>query len=202
MPSTLSFDQLHRLRIEEWFEPMDLSAAEKSRRADLAEQLEAMFLYYFEAYEDEPDRDWEGYLIDTFTSLALAFLGMSVMSAYLNDHIRGIIHDFVIVTDRRRDEDPYWTSDERALGAALNQANAVGNYDEYRSAVRDGKQTKTWNTILDGKERETHHDEDGVTIPIDEPFHLPGGDLMYPGDGSLGADASELANCRCHVSYN
>lgn len=202
MASVLSFDQLHRLRIEEWFAPMDISDEEKQRRADLAEKLEAMFLYYFEAYEDDPERDWGQYLEDVFTTLALAFLGMKSVSAYLKDHIERVVRDFVDVTDRRREDDPYWTSDERAMGAALNQANAVGNYDEYCVAVRNGKTTKTWDTIMDGRERDSHHDENGVTVPISEPFHLPGGDLMYPGDTSLGASVDEIANCRCHVHYN
>lgn len=202
MATVLSFDQIHRLRIEEWFKPMDLSEAEKKRRADLAEKLEMMFLYYFEAYDDKPEIDWVGYLIDVFQTLALAFLGLKEIPAYLADHIRRIVEDFVSVTDKRRDEDPYWTSDDRALGMGLNQANAVGNYKEWTDAVRDGRLLKTWNTILDGRERDSHHDEDATTVPILEPFHLPGGDLMFPGDTSLGASVDEIANCRCHASYS
>lgn len=83
----------------------------------------------------------------------------------------------------------------RARDAAIKQAATVAGVD--RSAG-----TKTWNTILDGRERESHHHMDGQTVGIDEPFVSPSGArLLYPGDTSMGAPASEIINCRCSVTY-
>ena len=56
---------------------------------------------------------------------------------------------------------------------------------------------KTWTTMGDDLVRDTHIEADGQERPIDQPFDLAGGQLMFPTDGSLGADVSELANCRC-----
>ncbi len=56
---------------------------------------------------------------------------------------------------------------------------------------------KTWTTMGDNLVRDTHIAADAQERPIDQPFDLAGGQLMFPTDGSLGADVSELANCRC-----
>jgi HK97 family phage portal protein len=38
-------------------------------------------------------------------------------------------------------------------------------------------------------------------IPLDEAFVVGGQRLMHPGDGSLGAGAKEVCNCRCAMTY-
>lgn len=57
--------------------------------------------------------------------------------------------------------------------------------------------TKQWCISGLGNTRDTHQLMDGVEVEKDEPFVLPGGELMYPHDGSLGADAAEIINCAC-----
>lgn len=63
-------------------------------------------------------------------------------------------------------------------------------------------QTKTWWTAGDARVRDSHAAMHGVELPRDEPFELDGGQMMYPGDDSMGADAGEIINCRCSVLYN
>lgn len=57
--------------------------------------------------------------------------------------------------------------------------------------------TKQWTISGLGNTRASHELMDGVIVDEDEPFVLPGGMMMYPHDGSLGADASEIINCAC-----
>jgi hypothetical protein len=57
--------------------------------------------------------------------------------------------------------------------------------------------TKQWSISGLGNTRDTHEVMDGVEVDQYEPFVLQGGELMYPHDGSLGADASEIINCAC-----
>lgn len=46
--------------------------------------------------------------------------------------------------------------------------------------------------------REDHLAMNGKEVPQDEPFVLPDGSkMMFPGDVSMGADASQVCNCRC-----
>ena len=93
-----------------------------------------------------------------------------------------------------------WLGQQRANLIALNEANWKWNNEEYFEAV-DENRTKIWHTALDEKVRMTHITMEGVEIPIDEPFHVGSSLMQYPLDTSLGADISEIANCRCSVEY-
>lgn len=59
---------------------------------------------------------------------------------------------------------------------------------------------KRWISTTDGRVREDHLAMNGVEVPQDKPFVLPDGSkMMFPGDISMGADASQVINCRCTV---
>jgi hypothetical protein len=78
----------------------------------------------------------------------------------------------------------------------------------FRQAIDEGTVsakliTKTWDATGDRRTRHTHMAMDGQRVQFDEPFKTPyGARLMFPGDISLGAPASEIINCRCRVSHN
>lgn len=93
-----------------------------------------------------------------------------------------------------------WLGKERANLIALNEANWKWNNQEFYEA-KESKKTKTWHTALDERVRLTHMELEGVTIPIDEPFHVGASLMMFATDESMGADISELANCRCSTEY-
>ena len=61
----------------------------------------------------------------------------------------------------------------------------------------DVKFTKQWCISGLSNTRDSHKVMDGMEVDQYEPFDLEGGQLMYPHDGSLGADASEIINCAC-----
>ncbi len=63
------------------------------------------------------------------------------------------------------------------------------------------KTLKEWATVGDGKVRPEHADADAQVVPMEEPFIVGGELLMYPGDSSLGASMSNIANCRCNALY-
>ena len=57
---------------------------------------------------------------------------------------------------------------------------------------------KVWIATADSRTRPEHIAMNGVEVPQDEPFVLPDGTkMMFPGDISMGADASQVCNCRC-----
>jgi hypothetical protein len=56
---------------------------------------------------------------------------------------------------------------------------------------------KTWVTVGDKRVRATHNAANFQTVPEGEPFVVGNSLLMFPGDTSLGAEISEIANCRC-----
>lgn len=59
---------------------------------------------------------------------------------------------------------------------------------------------KVWVATTDGRVREDHIAMNGVAVGQDDPFKLPDGTkMMFPGDISMGADASQVINCRCTI---
>jgi hypothetical protein len=76
---------------------------------------------------------------------------------------------------------------------ATRQVVALGAVEQ--SAVR-----REWDSAGDFRVRPSHRQMDGQVVGFDEPFVTPtGARLMYPGDRSLGAPASEIIQCRCRA---
>lgn len=73
--------------------------------------------------------------------------------------------------------------------------SAMWAFDETLSFKQIDIQKKQWFANLDGRVRDSHRAMHGVILDVDQPFELDGGDVQFPGDDSLGADAGELINC-------
>lgn len=65
----------------------------------------------------------------------------------------------------------------------------------------DTKTTKQWLTVGDKHVRPIHKDANGQIKGLNEPYEVGGELLMHPGDTSLGASLSNVANCRCISMY-
>ncbi len=88
---------------------------------------------------------------------------------------------------------------------SLTSLNA-GRTEAFRQAVDKAgiahtNVTRVWSATMDGRTRDTHAAMNGQTVTgPNSPFRTPGGAMMmYPGDTSLGAPASETISCRCYV---
>lgn len=62
--------------------------------------------------------------------------------------------------------------------------------------------TKRWLATGDMRTRDVHLMADGQEVPMDGYFTVGGEKLYVPGDGSAGASAGNIINCRCAVVYN
>lgn len=60
---------------------------------------------------------------------------------------------------------------------------------------------KKWTTVGDKFVRSVHREANGQIKGLYEPYVVGGEYLMHPGDSSLGASLSNLANCRCISMY-
>lgn len=58
---------------------------------------------------------------------------------------------------------------------------------------------KRWVATADERTRDAHANAEGQEVPYSEPFIIDGEQLMYPGDISMGASASNVVNCRCTI---
>lgn len=91
---------------------------------------------------------------------------------------------------------------------SINRAN----FQAHEQGIADGLFTrdqvsKWWDDAGDGRTRTTHlllgrQYSRTNGIPLDQPFvSVSGSRFMYSGDTSLGADASEIVQCRCVTRY-
>lgn len=210
----MTFDELNRLvgykksePIDEYFGPMRISEEAKRRRERLAYELEQVFLglliemFYADQYETPVDQaDLVNRILAEYMAVIGAIDGVEP-DEYLQQHAEETILTTLEVLFRHRD-DPYYYSNDRARIIAEGESNAIWSYEELAEAFEDGYSMKTWNTIMDGRERDSHAELNGVTIPLDEPFEARGGLLMFPGDDSLDVSDEELVSCRCSLSFS
>lgn len=211
----LSFDELNKMvgmkrsmPFSDYFAPMKITNERKRERIRLAEALEEEFLYMlsymFYAYptinESMVDDLRDGYIRQ------LEELGIAVMVAdsiarnnpYYRQAEKFAI-DCIDATQRHKD-DPYYYSADRARLNAENESNKIWAYTEYEEAVGNC-QYKQWQTIIDGKERDSHAEINGEILEIGEPFILAGGLMMFPTDDSMGASDEEIVGCRCSLKF-
>ena len=86
----------------------------------------------------------------------------------------------------------------RSARTIVTGAENKGRMDSYNRAEQDGIiLEKEWLAAIDNRTRDWHKDLNGVTKPIDEPFHNDFGDIMFPGDPS--AHPANIYNCRCSM---
>lgn len=215
----LRFDELNILGayeaprsmpIEQWFGEMNLSESEKKTRISFATALMALvftaltriYVYKSYGYEDLSaiDKDLTEQflvLIDDYTVLD------NPIRRYVRRYVRRLIDTTIAhLGDGAPSADSYWLSEDRARLNAENETNSVFNYDEFRIAKANGYKYKTWVTMGDERVRPAHVEVEGLTIPIDEYFHVGNSLLAYPRDFSMDPDPDDVVNCRCTLTYS
>ncbi len=78
----------------------------------------------------------------------------------------------------------------------------ASNWSSHEAAKQSGLTLKkVFLATDDDRTRPDHADADGQEVAMDEPFDVGGYQMMYPGDSSMGAPASEICRCRCTQYY-
>lgn len=194
-----SFENPLSVPYSQYFGEMALSDNEKEKREELARQFENIFLVTFALIKTM--RYTEEYMANRLHRDYLETVSnFSKPDDCLKDYVSGISQDIVGTTFRNIDS-KYFTSVDRAMFIAENEANTDMNYLEYINAINDGKTRKKWIDMKDKRERKTHLKVGSMTLPIERPFTVGDSLMQFPKDFSLGADAKEIVNCRCSIIY-
>lgn len=91
----------------------------------------------------------------------------------------------------------------RAVIIARTEVIAASNAGSRAAALQTGLNlTHEWLSTPDNRTRDIHRNVNGQTKPLNEPFEVAGEKLMFPGDTTLGASASNVIQCRCTEIYN
>lgn len=127
----------------------------------------------------------------------------STIEAYFNDK-KAVPKPLLksAVTDMQSNAELY-RGEVIARTESINALRA-GQIESFRQAfessdILDKEVSREWqDTGNDGRTRATHSAADKQTVAgMNAPFLVGGYELMYPGDSSLGAAASETIQCRC-----
>lgn len=213
----LSFDELNRLYEEDhrdslrsmpfdrFFGEMDLSQEQKEKREQTAKDIEEfMLLAIMSMYNTMEvglqDLSEASSIITQRYDALLKRLNIPLTTFFANIHVASVASDIVYATMGHAD-DPYFFSEDRARLIAENESNSIWNDSQFEDAHLTWKSRKGWRAILDSRTRGTHVEANGTEIPIDQPFEVGESLLMFPRDQSLGADPSEIVNCRCTAYY-
>ncbi len=206
----LSFDELSNLGRErrslpyaQYFSEMDLSDIQIKNRIKFAEDIERIILYIMSlilVMIESEEVDVEYLTEELVDRYLVVFLEYGDYDNLIDEYIALAASEIITNTVRNLD-DEYFLSMDRVVYISENEANSCLNHVEYMEAINKGKTMKSWIDVRDKKERKTHLEVGGNTIPIKEPFRVGKSLMMYPKDTSMGADAKEIINCRCTIKY-
>lgn len=110
---------------------------------------------------------------------------------------------FTINKASRALRDSYAFSPVRAERIARTEIISAGRAGQYHGDLQSGMVIgKRWMAAHQDRTREGHREADGQVVAFDEPFYVANGSgqveaLMFPGDTSFGASASNVIQCRC-----
>lgn len=196
---------------KEYFSKMSISDKEKQERIAFSEQMEEVVLYILALIETtiesgETNREYiQTQFYDKYLDVIASYM---LIDTYIKRYALGVTKQIIDATFERfsaEDKsitDDYYLSNDRAMFISECEANSILNYRQYSKALKSGKTKKTWIDVGDKRERKTHLEVGGTTIPINEPFSVGDSLLMFPTDHSLGASADEIVNCRCSIQYS
>lgn len=221
MSSISSYDELNiilgKRRIEpyeEYFSKMLISDKERQERIAFSEQMEEVVLYILALIETtiesgETNREYiQTQFYDKYLDVVLGYM---MIDSYIKRYVLETSKQIIDTTfshiagkppDSEQTTDDYYLSNDRAMFISECEANSILNYRQYSKAVKSGKTKKKWIDVGDKRERKTHLEVGGTTLPIDEPFSVGDSLLQFPKDVSLGASADEVVNCRCSIQYS
>lgn len=204
-----NFDKNDKFTIDEYFDSMDLSTKQKEERKQFAKDVEEalffliMFIKINSRYSVSRQR-----MIDMFLS-RIDFWPIETYyygDPYMQDYFKNTAGDLIDSTYKNIDS-VYYTSEQRAINIAVNIANTIYNYVDFRRNVEGDNPEKIiytkkqWVTQKDEKVRFTHAILDDKIISIEDLF-LVGNSLMrFPMDMAYNPDLQEVINCRCTIKY-
>lgn len=208
MAQIFSFDEIEKIRsmpYDKFFDEMEITKEQKEERIDFSKKFEddMRFLIMLILIMQETGQIEAEKAAEQFEMRLLEWVALYVA---LDDEIKAYITDFCLSTAETTANhitEKYYVSEDRIRFVSENAALDFLNNADFQKARAANKQYKTWHTIMDGKERATHHRENLTTIPIDNYFLVGEALMRYPHDMAVAyLHPEEVVNCRCWVTFS
>lgn len=207
MAQIFGFDEIEKIRsmpYNRFFGEMGITNKQKQERIEFSKKIEddMRFLILLILIMKETGRVDVEKAAEQFETKLLKWIAQYID---LDSETKAYISDFCLsaaqVTADHVSE-KYYVSEDRIRLVSENTAFDFLNHKDFKEAT-ENKTYKTWNTIIDGKERETHHKENQTTIPINNYFLVGKALMRYPHDMAVAfTNPEEVINCRCWVTYS
>lgn len=208
MAQIFSFDEIEKLRsmpYDDFFDEMGITDEQKEERIEFSEKFEddmRFLLLLILIMQDTGQIEVEK-AAEQFETRLLAWIASYIA---LDDETKTYISDFCLSTAETTAEhisEKYYVSEDRVRFVSENAALDFLNKSDFQAAQANNYRYKTWHTIIDGKERATHHKANLTTIPIDSYFLVGEALMRYPHDMAVAyLHPEEVINCRCWVTYS
>ena len=210
MFTNLSFDELNALvknersmSFKKYFGEMNLPEEEKSKRIQMAEELEENFIVTMTLLFTMTQANKINYELirkqmeDSYLETLRKYMSVD---KYLETYVKSFTYDVIDSTKTHKNE-PYYYSLDRAKFMAENEVNTAINHARYMEAVNAGKTMKRWESIIDEVTRKDHMEANGEYIPIGQAFHVGDSWMLFPKDMSMNPNPNQVINCRCSIIY-
>ena len=186
MAQIFGFDEIEKIRsmpYNRFFGEMGITKKQKQERVEFSDKIEddMRFLILLILIMKETGRVDTKKAAEQFEAKLLKWIARYID---LDSETKAYISDFCLSTAQVTADhvnEKYYVSEDRIRLVSENTALDFLNHKDFKEAARN-KTYKTWNTIIDGKERETHHKEDQTTIPINNYFLVGKALMRYPHD--------------------
>lgn len=191
--------------IDTYYNPMPISEEQKEERKKTAEDIWWVILLLFALIRESiesGDLDY-AFIYDTFRdSYADVVSKYAETDDYINEYINQFTQRTLDTTWDNLDmakPDSFWTSNRRAIGIAVNQANVILNYEDLLRAIREGKNCKVWHTQRDNRVRKEHAVLEGKKVGILDFFKVGDSLLQFACDELHCTNLRDISNCRCYT---
>ena len=203
--------------LDEYFDPMELTDEEKEDRKEIAKEIREAVLFWFWLlllafqYAVVDLDNLKGQLRSKLAQVVYNHSTADAYTVQYLDTLTNIIFDTTMKDVNKQTQDAYLESgydlertyalsDERATFIGANEADSIGNREEWLRAIEEGKTHKIWKAFIDKRTRKDHEKMDGKKIPIKEYFKFPDCKMLYPHDEVHGS-AKQTVNCRCVLKF-
>lgn len=210
----MEFDEINKLYkprsipYDKYFGDMELTGNQIRERISFSEDTEDTLLFILVLIGllgdyGVPDNERVKQTIET---LAIEYRGVIERYTAIDDYLENYVSEFAngfVTTTIENIDDAWYTSNDRAMFDAENEANTILNYKDYLGAISQGYTQKEWRTFRDNRVRKTHKAVDGKTIGIKDYFVVGKALMRFPHDYQLASDhPEELISCRCVLEYH
>lgn len=191
------FDEINTF----WVDKMDLPDAEKRIRVEMMRD----FRQRIEEVPKPPETNKgsaEYIMLAALGYVAYKALYTEFTQRYYRRYLRAVgangdISDFAVIWINEHADIFANYAHTNPVASARTETNALCSLAQLDAYSQLGYEGKQWLTMGDSKVRQTHRDAAGQIRELSEPFTVGNSLMMFPQDSSLGADASEIVNCRC-----